>query len=61
MSPVGESALIGLALLSRLRAMGVKLDMLPEIRGKPRRPDNQQLTPQRHHVFAQQWIGPVVR
>lgn len=45
----------------RLRAMGVKVVMLPNMmfRGKPRQPDGQHLTPQGYHMLAQQLVGPV--
>jgi acyl-CoA thioesterase-1 len=46
---------------SRLRAMGVRVVMLPNamLGGKPRQVDGQHLTPQGYHMLAQQLVGPV--
>jgi acyl-CoA thioesterase I len=48
-------------LQSRLRAMGVKVVMLPNamFRGKPHQPDGVHLTPEGYHMLAQQLVGPV--
>lgn len=48
-------------LQSRLRAMGVKVVMLPNemFRGKPHQPDEVHLTPEGYHRLAQQLVGPV--
>ena len=46
---------------SRIRAMGVRLVMLPNsmLRGKPHQPDGVHLTPAGYHMLAQQLVGPV--
>ena len=48
-------------LQGRLRAMGVRVVMLPNemLRGKPRQPDGIHLTPEGYHMLAQQLVGPV--
>jgi acyl-CoA thioesterase I len=48
-------------LQSRLRAMGVRVVMLPNemLRGKPHQPDGIHLTPEGYHMHAQQLVGPV--
>jgi acyl-CoA thioesterase-1 len=48
-------------LQGRIRAMGVKLVMLPNtmLRGKPHQPDGVHLTPEGYHMLAQQLVGPV--
>jgi acyl-CoA thioesterase-1 len=48
-------------LQGRLRAMGVKVVMLPNemFRGKPHQPDGQHLTPEGYRMLAQQLVGPV--
>lgn len=49
------------AIQARLKAMGVKIVMLPNVmfRGKPHQPDGMHLTPQGYHMLAQQLVGPV--
>jgi len=46
---------------SRIRAMGVRLVMLPNgmLRGKPHQPDGQHLTSEGYRMLAQQLVGPV--
>jgi acyl-CoA thioesterase-1 len=46
---------------SRLKAMGIKVVMLPNtmFRGKPHQPDGQHLTPEGYRMLAQQLMGPV--
>lgn len=48
-------------LQNRLRAMGVKVVMLPNgmFLGKPHQPDGVHLTPEGYHMLAQQLVGPV--
>jgi acyl-CoA thioesterase-1 len=48
-------------LQSRLKAMGVKVVMLPNgmFRGKPRQFDGVHLTPEGYRMLAQQLVGPV--
>jgi acyl-CoA thioesterase-1 len=49
-------------LQSRLRAMGVRVVMLPNgmFRGKPHQPDGIHLTPEGYHMLAQQLLPSVV-
>ena len=49
------------AIQARLKAMGVKIVMLPNMmfRGKPHQPDGMHLTPEGYHMLAQQLVGPV--
>jgi acyl-CoA thioesterase I len=48
-------------LQSRIRAMGVRIVMLPNslLRGKPHQPDGVHLTPEGYHMLAQELVGPV--
>jgi len=48
-------------LQSKIRAMGVRLVMLPNgmFRSKPHQPDGMHLTPEGYHMLAQQLVGPV--
>lgn len=48
-------------ILGRLRAMGVKVVMLPNtmFRGKPHQVDGVHLTPEGYRMLAQQLVGPV--
>jgi acyl-CoA thioesterase-1 len=46
---------------ARLAAMGVKVVLLPNgmLRGKPRQPDGQHLTPEGYHMLAGELVGQV--
>jgi acyl-CoA thioesterase-1 len=48
-------------ILGRLRAMGVKVVMLPNtmFRGKPHQVNGVHLTPEGYRMLAQQLVGPV--